>query len=273
MATILRDGDLSLLDGKVAVIGYGSQGHAHALNLRDSGVEVEVGLRPGSASRGGRRIGRARGEGLRRRGQGRTARVDAASRPGAAVGVHRARGPEPGAGRRRALRPRLQHPLRPHPTRRESNDVIMVAPKGPGHVVRRIFTEGYGTPALIAVAHDATGQRARPRAGVRGRDRRRSGRDPRDDVQGGDRDRPLRRAGRPLRWHVGARPRRVRDARRGRLRTRDRVLRVPPRAEADRRPDVGGRAREDALVDLRHRRVRRLRVGSRASSTSTSATR
>jgi len=45
MATIHRDGDLSLLDGKVAVVGYGSQGHAHALNLHDSGVEVEVGLR------------------------------------------------------------------------------------------------------------------------------------------------------------------------------------------------------------------------------------
>ena len=51
MATIHRDGDLDLLDGKVAVIGYGSQGHAHALNLHDSGVEVEVGLREGSASR------------------------------------------------------------------------------------------------------------------------------------------------------------------------------------------------------------------------------
>src|SRR5256714_313720 len=51
MATIHRDGDLSLLNGKVAVVGFGSQGHAHALNLRDSGVEVVVGLRDGSASR------------------------------------------------------------------------------------------------------------------------------------------------------------------------------------------------------------------------------
>src|SRR5262249_37405208 len=50
MATILRDGDLSLLSGKVAVIGYGAQGHAHALNLRDSGVQVAVGLREGGAS-------------------------------------------------------------------------------------------------------------------------------------------------------------------------------------------------------------------------------
>jgi ketol-acid reductoisomerase len=51
MATIHRDGDLNLLDGKVAVVGYGSQGHAHALNLRDSGVDVVVGLREGSGSR------------------------------------------------------------------------------------------------------------------------------------------------------------------------------------------------------------------------------
>jgi ketol-acid reductoisomerase len=52
MATILRDGDLSLLDGAVAVVGYGSQGHAHALNLHDSGVRVVVGLREGSSSWG-----------------------------------------------------------------------------------------------------------------------------------------------------------------------------------------------------------------------------
>ena len=52
MATILRDGDLSLLDGTVAVVGYGSQGHAHALNLLDSGVRVVVGLREGSSSWG-----------------------------------------------------------------------------------------------------------------------------------------------------------------------------------------------------------------------------
>ena len=50
MATVHRDGDLGLLSGQVAVIGYGSQGHAHALNLRDSGIDVEVGLRTGSPS-------------------------------------------------------------------------------------------------------------------------------------------------------------------------------------------------------------------------------
>ena len=93
MATIHRDGDLDLLNGKVAVVGYGSQGHAHALNLRDSGVDVVVGLREGSASQ------RAAEEaGLevvvdRRRRPRRAARRDARSRPRAegACGTPRSR--------------------------------------------------------------------------------------------------------------------------------------------------------------------------------------
>ena len=85
------------------------------------------------------------------------------------------------------------------------HDVIMVAPKGPGHIVRRIFTEGYGTPALVAVAQDASGQRARARARLRRRDRRRARRRDRDDLRGGDRERPVRRAGRALRRRHGAR--------------------------------------------------------------------
>ena len=116
MATILRDGNLGLLDGKVAVIGYGSQGHAHALNLRDSGVEVEVGLREGSAS-----WGEAEATGLdrrhgRRRGHRRPARRDPAARPGAAAGLHRPHRAEPRPGRGGAVRTRLQHPLRAHRT-------------------------------------------------------------------------------------------------------------------------------------------------------------
>src|SRR5436305_13890948 len=63
MATVHREGDLGLLSGKVAVIGYGSQGHAHALNLRDSGVEVEVGVREGGPS-----WAKAEGDGLTARG-------------------------------------------------------------------------------------------------------------------------------------------------------------------------------------------------------------
>ena len=89
MATILRDGNLGLLDGKVAVIGYGSQGHAHALNLRDSGVQVEVGLREGSPS-----WGEAEATGLTVRDRRATrsrrpARLDPAPRPGAAAGLRR----------------------------------------------------------------------------------------------------------------------------------------------------------------------------------------
>src|SRR3954469_20926869 len=156
MATILRDGNLGLLDGKVAVIGYGSQGHAHALNLRDSGVQVEVGLREGSPS-----WGEAEAMGLTVRTvadavagaqlvsillpdqvqpQVFTEHIEQTLAPGAAVlfahGFNI-----------------LYEPVAPA----EGHDVIMVAPKGPGHVVRRLFTERYGTPALIAVEQDASG--------------------------------------------------------------------------------------------------------------------
>ncbi len=157
MATVLREGDLSLLSGKVAVVGYGSQGHAHALNLRDSGVDVCVGLREGSPS-----WAKAEADGLTVRAVADAARgaqlvaillpdqvqpkvwadeIEPSLEPGAAVlfahgfNVHYGRiAPAPG------------------------HDVIMVAPKGPGHIVRRLFTEGYGTPALVAVAQDASGR-------------------------------------------------------------------------------------------------------------------
>ncbi len=156
MATILREGNLGLLDGKVAVIGYGSQGHAHALNLRDSGVQVEVGLREGSPS-----WGEAEATGLTVRTvadavegaqlvaillpdqvqpQVFTEHIEPNLAPGAAVLF--AHGFNVLYGR---IAPAADH------------DVIMVAPKGPGHVVRRLFTEGYGTPALIAVQQDPSG--------------------------------------------------------------------------------------------------------------------
>ena len=155
MATVHRDGDLGLLSGKVAVIGYGSQGHAHALNLRDSGIEVEVGLREGSPSRAA-----AEAEGL-------TVLPPEEAVKGAQVvafllpdqvqpAVYEQVAPhlEPDA----ALL--FAHGFNVHYGRIQppaGHDVIMVAPKGPGHIVRRIFTEGYGTPALIAVAQDASG--------------------------------------------------------------------------------------------------------------------
>ena len=115
-------------------------------------------------------------------------------------------------------------------------DVGMVAPKGPGHLVRRTYVEGRGTPSLFAVHADATGTARDRDPGVRERDRRGPRRRHRDDVRRGDRDRPVRRAGRAVRRHDGADQGRVRDAGRGRLPAGDRVLRVPARAEADRGP-------------------------------------
>jgi ketol-acid reductoisomerase len=156
MATVHREGDLGLLQGKVAVIGYGSQGHAHALNLHDSGVEVEVGLREGSDS-----WGAAEEAGLA------VATVADAARGAQVISMllpdqvqpevyeqHVAPNLAPGA----ALL--FAHGFNVHYGRIEppaGHDVIMVAPKGPGHIVRRLYTEGYGTPALVAVAQDASG--------------------------------------------------------------------------------------------------------------------
>jgi ketol-acid reductoisomerase len=152
-----QDADLSKLDGRtVAILGYGSQGHAHALNLKDSGVDVVVGLREGSSS-----VGKAKGDGVRVESI-----ADAASegdlvmvllpdekqadvfqgeiRDGIAPGnllmfahgfsIHFGQidpGPEVGVG--------------------------MVAPKGPGHLVRRQYVEGNGVPGLIAVHSDPGG--------------------------------------------------------------------------------------------------------------------
>jgi ketol-acid reductoisomerase len=152
------DADRSLIQGrKVAVIGYGSQGHAHALNLRDSGVDVRVGLREGSSSKA-----KAEAEGLRvlpvadavaeadvimillpDTEQKRVYDADIAPNlsPGDAVAF--AHGFNIRFGR-------ISPP--------EGVDVIMVAPKGPGHLVRRTYVEGGGVPALIAVAQDATGK-------------------------------------------------------------------------------------------------------------------
>ena len=156
MATIHREGNLDLLSGKVAVVGYGSQGHAHALNLHDSGVEVVVGLREGSSSRAAAEdagVGVASvGEAVRDaqvvslllpdQVQPRVYEEDVAPNlaPGAALLF--AHGFNVHFGR-------IQPPA--------GHDVIMVAPKGPGHIVRRLFEEGFGTPAIVAVAQDASG--------------------------------------------------------------------------------------------------------------------
>jgi ketol-acid reductoisomerase len=157
MATIHTQGDLDLLGGKVAVVGYGSQGHAHALNLRDSGVDVEVGVREGGPS-----WAQAEEAGLPVRTVAEAVRgaqlVSILLPDQVQPQVYResiAENLEPGA----ALL--FAHGFNVHYGRVEApegHDVIMVAPKGPGHVVRRLYAEGYGTPAIVAVARDASGR-------------------------------------------------------------------------------------------------------------------
>ncbi len=151
------DADLGLLSGKtVAVIGYGSQGHAHALNLRDSGVQVVVGLRPGSAS-----AEKARQEQLE---------VLTPAEAAAKGDLVMILTPDELQAKiyREDIAPGLKagdallfaHGFAIHfgqVVAPEGVDVIMCAPKGPGHLVRRTYTEGAGTPGLVAVAQDATG--------------------------------------------------------------------------------------------------------------------
>ena len=142
----------------------------------------------------------------------------------------------------------------------ESIDVGMVAPKGPGHLLRSVYEQGGGVPALFAVEQDPSGTGRAADARLRARPRLDAGRRPRDDVQGGDRDRPVRRAGAPVRRRLGAGQGGLRDARRGRLPARARVLRDDARAQADRGPDVPRRPQLHALQRVRHRGVRRLRL-------------
>jgi len=151
------DADLHLLDGKtVAIIGYGSQGHAHALNLKDSGVDVVVGLRDGSAS-----AASAREHGLEV-----LSVVEAASRGDLVMmlvpdELHREvwqNEVRDGVAEGNMLL--FGHGFSIHYKEIDPPagvDVAMVAPKGPGHLVRRQFTEGSGVPGLLAVEQDATG--------------------------------------------------------------------------------------------------------------------
>jgi ketol-acid reductoisomerase len=149
--------DLSLLDGRtVAIIGYGSQGHAHALNLKDSGAAVLVGLREGSSS-----AAAAREQGLEV-----LPVVEAASRGDIVMmlapdELHRAvwEG-EVRDGIAQGNTLMFSHGFSIHYGEVEPPpgiDVTMVAPKGPGHLVRRQFLEGSGVPGLVAVAQDASG--------------------------------------------------------------------------------------------------------------------
>ena len=156
MATIYREGNLDLLTGKVAVVGYGSQGHAHALNLHDSGVEVEVGLREGSASRAAAEEAGLKVGTVAEAVSG--AQVVSLLLPDQVQPQVYASEVAPNLALGAALL--FAHGFNVHYGRIEppaGHDVIMVAPKGPGHIVRRLFEEGYGTPAIVAVAQNASG--------------------------------------------------------------------------------------------------------------------
>ncbi|MFT3831741.1 MAG: ketol-acid reductoisomerase [Micropruina sp.] len=152
------DADLSIIQGRtVAVIGYGSQGHAHALSLRDSGVDVRVGLRPGSKS-----AAKAEAEGLR------VVSVDQAAAEADLIMIL-----APDQFQRtiyaEQIAPNLQegdalffaHGFNirfGYITAPAGVDVCMVAPKGPGHLVRREYSEGRGVPVIVAVEKDESGQ-------------------------------------------------------------------------------------------------------------------
>lgn len=152
------DADRSLIAARsVAVIGYGSQGHAHALNLQDSGIDVRVGLRATSSSRS-----KAESAGLRVVG------IDEATSEATLVAVLLPDTEQPAV---------FEDEIAPHLepgdailfahgfnirfrtiTPADTLDVIMCAPKGPGHLVRRAYTEGGGVPSLIAVEQDYSGR-------------------------------------------------------------------------------------------------------------------
>ena len=152
-----KDADLSLIKGKkVTIVGYGSQGHAHALNLKDSGVKVTVGLRKGGAS-----WDKAKKAGLKVEEVGKAVKdadVVMMLLPDENIPAVYYGEVEPNIKKGATLlfahgfNIRFKR-IRPPKT----VDVIMVAPKGPGHLVRRTYTEGGGVPALIAVHQDATG--------------------------------------------------------------------------------------------------------------------
>jgi ketol-acid reductoisomerase len=151
-----KDADLSLLQGKtVAIIGYGSQGHAQAQNLRDSGVSVVVGLRQGKSWK------QAEKDGFE------VLAVDEATSRADVIQILM-----PDETQAKVYQEQIRPNMKPGATLMfshgfnihfnqivppEDTDVILIAPKSPGHLVRRTYKEGFGTPGLLAVHQDATG--------------------------------------------------------------------------------------------------------------------
>ena len=153
-----KDADLSIILGKkITIVGYGSQGHAHANNLKDSGADVTVGLRPSSSSHA-----KASNAGIK------AMAIDEAV-AGADVVMLLAPDEHQAALYRDVVEPNVKqgaalgfaHGFNIHYEQiqpREDLDVLMIAPKGPGHLVRSTYVGGGGTPCLIAVAQDPSGQ-------------------------------------------------------------------------------------------------------------------
>jgi ketol-acid reductoisomerase len=257
-----KDADLSLIKGKkVTIIGYGSQGHAHAQNLTDSGVKVTVGLRPGGAS--WEKVKKAKiavkevGEAVK----------------GADFVMILLPDENHAAVYKDSIEPNIKkgatlafaHGFNIHFRQimpRPDLDVVMIAPKGPGHLVRQTYTQGGGVPALIAIHQNASGKAkdlalsyAAAIGGTRGGVIETNFREETETDLFGEQTVPVRRH---RRAHQGG----LRDAGRGRVRARDGVFRVPARDQAHRRPHLRGRHREHELLDLQQRGVRRVRDGA-----------
>ena len=261
-----KDGNINALRGKkIAIIGYGSQGHAHALNLRDSGLDVIVGLPAGSKS-----IAKAKAAGLE---------VVSPAEAAKAAQVMMILVPDHIQG------DLYESDIKPHLTAGKTLmfahgfnihfgfikppkdvDVSMIAPKAPGHRVREIFTEGSGVPALVAMQQDASGHALEDAlAYAAGLGNLRAGviettfrEETESDLFG---EQSVLCGG-----AVGTDPRGIRDAGRSRLRARDRLLRVPARTEADRRPDLRRRSQLHALSRFPIRRNTAIIRAVRASS-------
>ena len=153
-----KDADLSLIMGrKVAIVGYGSQGHAHAQNLKDSGVKVTVGLRKGGAS-----WAKAKKAGLKVEEVAKAVKdadVVMMLLPDETIPAVYYGDVEANIKKGAALA--FAHGFNVHYNQvvpRADVDVIMVAPKGPGHLVRREFNDGRGVPVLVCVEQDASGR-------------------------------------------------------------------------------------------------------------------
>lgn len=254
-----KDADLSLIKGKnVTIIGYGSQGHAHALNLNDSGVKVTVGLRKNGAS-----WNKAVNAGLQVKEVAeavKDADVVMILLPDEQIAdVYKN---EVHGNIKQGAALAFAHGFNVHygaVIPRADLDVIMVAPKAPGHTVRGTYAQGGGVPHLIAVHQDKSGAArdialsyATANGGGRAGIIETNFREETETDLFGEQ---AVLCGGTVELIKG----RLRDAGGSGLRSGNGLLRVPARAQADCRPDLRRRHRQHELLDLEQRRVRRVR--------------